>query len=266
MDNLSKEGIYDTVDQNFILSGVKMRLGMRDTTVDDMYLTDIINRGVKRLRNLGTMIPFEAKVPIQDFRAPLPSNFIRFTKTFPIRLFFPVDLLGNNGLFLTNSSTETVIQNIGNQTNASLGVATQTTFNGNISGTIPVFLNGAFYDGLGGIAIQGVDEALPYITVNVVNSVMYFSTNCNFTYAYISYLGNLVDESGSLLVPAYAEEALTEFVLYQYKTDNADKYPAYVIQMHENNWKRGKMHVKAIAAMPSSVDYQFINHKINALK
>jgi len=266
MNNLSKEGIYDTVDQDFILAGVKMRLGMRDTTVDDMYLIDIINRGIKRLRNLGTMIPFETKIPIQDFRAPLPSNFIRFTKTYPIRLFFPVDLLDGNGAFLTNSSTETVIQNIGNQSNASLGVATQQTFNGNTSGTIPVFLNGAFYDCLGGIAIQGVDEAKPYITVNVVNNVMYFSTNCAFTYAYISYLGNLVDESGSLLVPAYAEEALTEFVLYQYKMDNADKYPAYVIQMHENNWKRGKAHVKAIAAMPSSIDYQFINHKVNALK
>lgn len=266
MNNLSKEGLYDTVDQDFLLSGVKMRLGMRDTTADDMYLIDLINRGIKRLRNLGTMIPFEAKVPIQDYRAPLPSNFIRFTKTFPIRLFYPEDLIGNNGAFVTNSSTETVIQNVGNQTNASLGVATQQTFGGNVNGTIPVFLNGAFYDGLGGLAIQGVDTALPYITVNVVNGVMYFSTNCNFTYAYISYLGNLVDESGSLLVPSYAEEALTEFVLYQYKLDNADRYPAYVIQMHENNWKRGKAHVKAIAAMPSSVDYQFINRKINALK
>ena len=266
MNNLSKEGIYDTISQEYVLSGVKMRLQMRDTTADDMYLTDIINRGIKRLRNLGTMIPFEAKIPIQDYRAPLPDNFVRFTKTFPIRLFFPINLIENNGAFLTNSSTELVIQNIGNQSNASLGVATQTTFNGNTSGTIPVFLNSAFYDGLGNIAIQGVDEAKPYITVNVVNNVMYFTTNCEFTYAYISYLGNNLDESGSLLVPAYAEEALTEFVLWQYKTDNADKYPAYIIQDHENNWKRGKAHVKAIAAMPSSIDYQFINHKINALK
>jgi hypothetical protein len=67
------------------------------------------------------------------------------------------------------------------------------------------------------------------------------------------------------LIPAYAEEALTEFVLYTYKMDNADKYPAYVIQMHQDAWKRGKAHCKAIAAMPQSEDYQYINHRINSL-
>jgi hypothetical protein len=47
MNNLSKEGIYDTISQEYVLSGVKMRLQMRDTTAYDMFLTDIINWGKK---------------------------------------------------------------------------------------------------------------------------------------------------------------------------------------------------------------------------
>ena len=265
MNQLARQGIYETVSSDFVLSGVKMRLGLKDSTTEDIYLLDIINRGIKRLRSLGTMIPAQADVPIENFKAVLPDGFIRFTKTFPIRLFNANQLATGNGLFVTQSSTEEVLPNNLNQSTSTLGVATQSVFNGMGIGTIPVFLNGAFYDGLGGLAIEGIDMASPAITVNIVNNIMYFSSNCDFAYAKISYLSGNIDEDGYLLIPAYAEEALTEFVLYTYKMDNADKYPAYVIQMHQDAWKRGKAHCKAIAAMPQSEDYQYINHRINSL-
>lgn len=265
MNQLAKQGIYETVSSDFVLSGVKMRLGLKDSTTEDIYLLDIINRGIKRLRSLGTMIPAEADVPIENFKAILPDGFVRFTKTFPIRLFNVNDLGTGNGAFVTQSSTQEVLPNNSEQSTSTLGVATQTVFNGASIGTIPVFLNGAFYDGLGGIAIEGIDIASPAITVNVVNNIMYFSSNCDFAYAKISYLSSNIDEDGYLLIPAYAEEALTEFVLFTYKMDNADKFPAYVIQMHQDAWKRGKAHCKAIAAMPQSEDYQYINHRINSL-
>ena len=261
MNQLSKQGLYDTISTDFILAGVKMRLGLKDSTSEDIYLIDIINRGIKRLRNLGTMIPAIATVPIYDYKAELPDGFIKFTKSFPIRLFNPEDLVQDSTLFSYTQSTEEGRAEV----NTTVDVAMQHVFSNNSRGNIPIFLNGAFYDGLGNLALEGIDISTPYITVNIANGYMYFSSNCDFSYAKISFLSNNMDEEGYLLAPAYCEEALTEFALWTYKTDNADRYPAYIIQQHGELWKSGKAHCKAIAAMPNSEDTQFIARKVNSL-
>ena len=242
-----------------------MRLGKTNTTDEDMYLTDLINNGVKRLRNLGTMIPAQADVPIINFQAQLPDGFIRFTKNFPIRLFNPGQTANTNGAFITQESTMEVVPNNGHIPVQYLGVATQQVFGGGPSNyCIPIFLNGAFYDGLGGLAIQGLDKADPYITVNVVNGMMYFSTNCTFEYVKISYISSNLDEDGSLLIPAICEDALMAFVLYQYKLNNGE-YPPYTINEHKMEWQKGKAHCKAIFNMPDSEQYLFINAKLQSM-
>lgn len=260
MKELSSQGLYDTISSKFVLAGVKMRLQLSNTTSEDMYLTDIINNGIKRLRNNSTMIPTQATIPIYDFKAQLPDGFIKFSKSLPIRLYSPTATLDESlfGYSLTSEDAITAVT-------TTLGVATQRVFAQSANNTIPIFLNGSFYDGLGGNAIEGIDKLSPYITIEIVNGCMYFSSNCDFPYVKISYLSGNMDENGDLLVPSYCEAALTEFVLWIYKSDNADKYPAYIIQQHELSWKNGKAHCRAIAAMPNSEDTTFIARKNNSL-
>lgn len=256
MYDSSKQGVYDYVSTEYVLAGVKSRLRLKDTTSDDMYLLDIINRGIKRLRNLGTMVPAQADIPIEDFKAPLPAGFVRFTKNFPIRLFDPGDINSDAVTFTTTQSTiETTMFDI--------PTVTQSWGGATANYNIPVFLNSPFLSGLGDLAINGLDIADPLITVNIANGYMYFSTNCTFTYVKISYLSSAVDEDGYLMIPAIAEEAITEFALYQYKIDN--KYPPIEWNEHKMNWVKGKAHVKAVLNMPDSDQYQYINRKINSI-
>lgn len=255
MYDSSKQGIYDYISTEYVLAGVKSRLRLKDTTSEDLYLLDIINRGIKRLRNLGTMIPAQADVPIENFKAPLPPGFIRFTKSLPIRLFYPSDINSD----VTFTTQESTIQN------GAFDIPTVTqSWGGSVSNFhIPVFINSPFLDGLGDLAINGIDKADPLITVNVANGYMYFSTNCEYPYVKISYLSSAIDEDGYLMIPAVAEEALTEFALYTFKMDNGR--PPVEWMEHKNNWINGKAHVKAILNMPDSEQYQFINRKQNSI-
>lgn len=61
-----------------------MRLAIRDTTEHDLFIADLINACVKRVRNLGTMTPAIAQLQIVNGKAKLPLGFIRFNHKFPI--------------------------------------------------------------------------------------------------------------------------------------------------------------------------------------
>ena len=85
MSDLKKYGTYEYVSIPYLLAGVKMRLGLRDTSDNDIYLTDLLNEGARELRNLGVQIPAIATLPIENKKAKLPKGFMRFTKKYPIR-------------------------------------------------------------------------------------------------------------------------------------------------------------------------------------
>lgn len=89
-------GTYDSVSIKDVLSGVRMRLFMKDTTQDDMLLKDIIIDVLKRMRSPNMFVRAEAYIDIEDGEAKLPDGFIRFEHYDPIRF---IDGSGNEALW-----------------------------------------------------------------------------------------------------------------------------------------------------------------------
>ena len=100
-----KLGSYNVVTVRYILSGIKMRLGLRDTSTDDLLLKDLIVEGIKRMRLPNLFIRAIAFLPIENKRAELPEDFVRFDKQFPIRF------VDDNGQQTTQNGAPIYIDN-----------------------------------------------------------------------------------------------------------------------------------------------------------
>ncbi len=87
-------GIFDTITDDYILSGVKMELDLTSSTTQDFYLLNKINEGLGALRNTYTLIPAVAILPINKdtLSAELPRGYNKTRGKNPIRM-----LLNNAG-------------------------------------------------------------------------------------------------------------------------------------------------------------------------
>lgn len=78
-------GTYDIVPLSSVLSAVRMRLFMRDTTQDDMLLKDLIIGVLKRMRSPNMFIRASAYLDIINNESVLPAGFIKLEHFNPIR-------------------------------------------------------------------------------------------------------------------------------------------------------------------------------------
>jgi hypothetical protein len=221
----NKYGTYETVTENYILSGVKLRLQIKDTTAHDFFIKDLINTAVKRLRNLGTLIPAVAQLPIVDYRAQLPNGFVRFTQPYSI-------------VFVDADGSASGIHN-----------------------AYPNYTGQAFFKNSPDTALSTAFGG----TVDIANGYLYFSTNITATFVKIAYISTNVDQDGNVLIPAIAEDAIGAFCAWNFTRVFPEKYGNYIIQSYENEWKMGKKALKGIFASPNIQEYEAINRRINSM-
>lgn len=109
-------GTFDTISLKYLLSGIKIRLGIRDNTTQDMLIKDLIVEAVKRMRLPNIFVKATAYLPIDNYRAQLPKGWVRFVGENPVVLvddsgeeslntFFPVFV---NDTFFKNDPSKAV--------------------------------------------------------------------------------------------------------------------------------------------------------------
>lgn len=255
-----KQGMYEYIDQNYVLAGCKMQLGLRDTTSEDLTLLDYINQIVKELRNFGTQTYIVTQLEIDKDGTPkckLPDGFIRFVKK------GAVVFVDAEGRAISGVSNQVIDSVVTNGSGGELGLQQYNFPNNGIPFSQPYFINNPFY------------ENSPYnqngygaVTMNVVDGYIYFSTNLSADFIKIAYLGTNT-ENGIIKIPAYAELAVRYGACEMYCTTKfaITGEQKWVILQRDFQSKYGKYKAKAkvIPLMPDENEYAFINAIFNTL-
>jgi hypothetical protein len=246
-------GIYSTVSIDYILAGVKSDLSLEDTNSYDLFLKDAINLGNKELKSLGNLVQCVTQLEIIDFKAQLPVGFYQFTKNNPI---IYVNAQGDaiSGVPDGNATVVAVDANGNN-----IGTSTSSFAYPYYRMFAPTFINNGFFKD------SPFDREVGRIgTVNVVDGWLYFSSDITADYVKIAYIGSRLDEEGNLVYPDFAERALRAFAAYRFCRKMYTTHGA-IMNDFKTEWMRGKASVKALAAMPDSTQYAFINRKMKSL-
>ena len=223
-------GTYDFIGLDYIVSGAKMKLGIRDYTIDDIFLKDIANRGVKRMRIFGTMVHAIAQLEIIGLKAKVPKGFIRTVSKEPIVF---VDATGN---IVSGNDPNTIIYATGNV--ASFGY--------------PIPANDGFFkNNPNSFSYQG--------NVQIENGYICFGSDITAQYFKLAYLSANIDPSGQILIPSFCEDTLMAFICWEYTRSNVDKY-GNMYQSYEVEWKNGKAYCRGLANLPSSLNYSLANY------
>ncbi len=220
-------GTYEYITSDYVVSGVKMRLGIKNSTEDDLYLKDLCNMGIKELRNLYTLVPAIATLPIVDGKAKLPEGFVKFNK-------------GNYPIVYVNQSGKV---DMDNQRWAS------PLNNNNPFFTDSPFVDSGFY---------------PYSGLcNVENGYLFFEGNLESQFVKIAYLSTNLDENGEVKIPAIAERTLTAYICWNYCRTIRERPD--IIAGYEYEFKKGKQWLKGLSAMPDSNENPYLYNQMNKL-
>jgi len=255
-------GKYDFIDMPYLLAGVKSKLGLRETTAEDLFLTDSINFClVHKLKNFGSQTYVISQEKIEYDGTPkvkLPKGFIRFVQENPI---IYVNAAGQSVIGVDSQSvTNTYVDDSGDY----LGSITVGSGIVNSSMYAPQFINNTFFKDSpfsANVILCG--------TVTENNGYLYFSSNVIAEYVKIAYLGVNFGDNGKMLIPSYFEEALTNFAandwcLQQFAITGEAKW-ANLSNTFTRKYIVGIKSAKAFAVMPSSMEYALINYTMSSL-
>lgn len=248
-------GTFSYVSYQYILAGCKADLGLRDTTIEDVYIIDNINLGLRELKlKTGSNAQAIAILPIDPITksAKVPQGFIEFTQRYPIVY---CDAAGNavNGVG-GNFLTSTIVDGSGGQL-GSTTVSFPANF-GNFSG--PVFTNNTFFKN----SPYGTNFNLNGTMTLDANGIIWFSSNVDAEFIKISFWGSNLDLStGEILIPQYCERALRCFANSIYCITNEKPQAAY----WDGKWANAKLEVRAIANRPDSNVMAYINQTMKSL-
>jgi len=171
-------GTYDNVPIKNVLSGIRIRLRMRDTTQDDMLLLDIIIDVLKRMRSPNMFIKAQTYLDIENGEAKLPDGFIKFEQYNPIRF---VDDQGK---------TELINNNLW---------------------SVPEYINDTFYK-----CDPDVNIILDRGGRVTENNGMLFFSGITAIRCYISYRSTNFDCDGDLMIRSDMESIVMQGALWQY--------------------------------------------------
>jgi hypothetical protein len=255
------QGTYEYIDIPYVLAGIKMQLGLRESTSEDIYLMDSINQILKELRNFGTLSYLVTQLEIDHEgatpKAQLPIGFIRFTKRGSIVF---TDAEGNAvPAIISDVQTSVVVDGAGGD----LGTMVYSFPYTSIPYSQPVFLNNAFFENS-----PYQSGTLGGVSMNIVDGWIYFSSNLTADFVKIAYLGSNM-EDGKIKIPTYAELALRYgvcemFSATQFAITGEQKYRV-MQQDYQVKYARHKAKAKVIAVMPDAKEYEFINYTFNTL-
>lgn len=218
-------GTFDDITLDYILEGLKMRFGLRDSTTQDLFLKDLINQGIHRIKSPNMFVQANKIIEIDtNFMAKLPCGFIRFEKYNPIRF------VGADGMSDPNSWFG------------------------------PQYINNAFFKN-----DPDTPPASLFLggTVNIVNGYLQFSSDVTATQCKIAYLSSNYDDQGNLVIRNDMEPALIEFVSYQYKRENEQKYSVTVWKDHQLEYKKLKKALKGVNNLPDSLEQKLMAWQMN---
>lgn len=252
-------GLYDAVTSEYVLAGAKRRLGLRDTTIEDSYLKDLINEcvGIK-LKGAGTRQQIITTLRIERVggitpRAKLPSGFIRFTKEIPVVY---CDAQGNSIMGIRNSeSTVTFVTDNGSQ------LGSETYPSGGAYGNYyaPMVTGNSFYKDS-----PFSNNILYSGAVNIVDGYLYFSENVDADYVKIVYWGVKADDKGKLIIPAQAVIAVEAYACFNWCQTNFTTHGS-MIDRYERMFRINKKQAKAAYNLADSLEYNVINRIQNSL-
>ena len=246
-------GTFDYITEDYILAGAKRKLGLRDTTIEDSYLKDLINECVgTQLRNAATRVQIVTQLQIERTggttpRAKLPSGFVRLTKKFPI-VYVNAEGMAVNGT--TNGVIETEYVTADGSQLGSQVLPSQNLLRSYAS---PTFINTGFF------------ENSPYNSNNIFGGAasiqdgyIYFSTNVTAEFVKVAYLGVKQDDNGYLMIPSLCGPAIEAYACWNWCLTNFTTH-ATVAPVYERIWNAQKRKAKANFNLPDSLEYSAIN-------
>jgi len=256
----SNVGLYDAVTSEYVLAGAKRRLGLRDTTIEDSYLKDLINEcvGIK-LKGAGTRQQIITTLRIEKVggitpRAKLPSGFIRFTKQMPIVY---CDADGNAIVGIT--STDNVVTFVTSDGGSQLGSETYPTARAFGNYYAPMVTGNSYFKDS-----PFNDNVLYGGVANIVDGYIYFSEDVDANYVKIVYWGVRADDKGNLIVPAQAVIAVEAYACFNWCQTNFTTHGA-MIDRYERMYRINKKQAKAAYNLADSLEYNVINRIQNSL-
>lgn len=253
-------GTFEYVTDDYVLAGAKRRLGLRDTTLEDAFLKDLINEcvGIK-LKGAGTRLQIVTQLQIERVgdvtpRAKLPAGFIRFTKKYPI-IYTDAAGMAINGT--TSSNSEVTYVNSSGDMEGNQVYSTGSLLGNNYSG--PVFTNNTFYEN------SPFGDGFNWFgTVNVIDGYLYFSKNVIADFVKIAYWGLNVDNKGSLMIPAGASIACEAYACWNWCLTNFTTH-GQVAPTWERLYRENRKQARAAYNLADSLEYGVINLKMNSL-
>ncbi len=258
-----KGGLYEYIDLEYCKAGAKSKLGLKDTTSEDMFLLDSMNYClVQKLRNFGNNHYIVTQIDIDHEgatpKAKLPNGFIRFAKKNPI-VYTTAD-----GHVTTGTADGMVELSVSTDDGSNLGTLTLPSMLGYTNYCSPVFVNNAFFEN----SPFGGNNALGG-TVNQVDGYLFFSDNVIAEFVKIAYYGTYYGDNGKVVIPAYFEGALVNYACHdwcntQFLITGEGKYKAMATDF-ERKYITDKAIAKVRPLMPDSVEYEFINYTFNTL-
>lgn len=189
MNNIQDYSTYSVVSLDTVVAGAKMRLGIKNSTEDDMYLKDLAIEGVKKMRAAKSYVQAYAVLPIVNLRAELPSNFVMLNKF--------------NGVALVDSEGDADFSN-----GAALPFNTGEPFYKNSPYTLaPLTRAGSF---------------------QIQNGYIYFGSTVSQSYVAIMYLAVNQNEDGDIIIPEVYQNYLIPYLCYQWcLTNNDNRFSSY---------------------------------------
>ena len=230
--NIQDYGTYDYISLDTLVAAAKMRLGLKDTNADDIYLKDLAIDGTKRIRGLQSFVQAQAQIPIENLKAKLPTGFIKLNKP--------------NAIVFVNADGTMNTSNIYQ----------------------PVYVDNPFFEN-DPTSIANPDQArggyrfLP--TYQIVGQYIYFSASVTADYVMISYLSQNVDENGDIRIPEIYQIAVVPYICWQYAKTFYDRFPMGIIQMYEGEYNQNKVAIRGIANMPDAAQNQLTSFKMNTI-
>lgn len=188
---------FDIVNIQSIVAAAKMRLGIRDSNENDLFMKDLVIEGYKKVGAQLSYVQKYAVLTIENLRAQLPSDFVALNKY--------------NGCAFVNADGLADFGNMGNSVpfNADSPFAVNSPFEG----------------------LADVD----FSTFQIQNGYLYFSSNTGADYIAISYLAVNQDENGDIIIPEVYQNALIPYVCFQFCLTNSDpRYSEYKSQYMVN--------------------------------
>jgi hypothetical protein len=172
---------YDVVSIDSIVAAAKMRLGIRDSNENDLFLKDLTIEGFKKIGAVRSYVQKSAVLPIDNLRAELPKDFVMLNKY--------------NGVVLVGADGQ-----------ADYGVG----------GILPVNTNQPFIsDSPIAQPFRGTSD------FQIQQGYIWFSNNVSSEYVAITYLAVNQDEDGNIIIPELYQMAIIPYVCWHFCLTNA---------------------------------------------